>query len=368
MSNSIDIKIPDIEKELDKLWESPKEKKQIKACLFTLIIYAHEPRRIKYLQDLVDTILDKFPCRIIFIKADNTAKQNYLHVNVANVLSGKESTPIACDQITIEASKSQLFRIPYIVIPHIVPDLPVYLLWSQTPFEEHDIFPALQPYASRVIFDSECSDNLNRFCQEMQLNLDVLKMDVMDINWALVSNWRDMLVQLFDTPQKLDFLKDCKSLTISYNDTKTETLQHPEIRAMYLQGWIASRLQWKYVSSDSFQNSLIISYTMEQHPHIVALSPHTHPELPPGAIVSIEINSTDGRSYYVARKQSLSQAVVHYSSRETCELPYTLPLPDVHRGLTFMKEIFYHKLSDHYREMLSMISNLDHSDAATSQR
>lgn len=365
MLNALDIKIPDIEKELNKLWESPKEKKQIKACLFTLIIYAHEPRRIKYLQDLVDTILDKFPCRIFFIKADDKGQENYFHVSVANVMSGKGSALVACDQITIEASKSQLFRVPYIVIPHITPDLPVCLLWSQTPFEEHDIFPALQPYASRVIFDSECSDNLNRFCREMQYNLEALKMDIMDINWALVSNWRDMIVQMFDTPQKLEFLKNCKKIIITYNDLKTETQQHPEIRAIYLQGWIASRLKLTYKSSETFQNHTIINYVSSAYPVIITLCPHTHADLPSGAIVSLEISSIDGRSYFVTRKKSLSQVVVHCSSLEKCELPYSLPLPDVHKGLSFMKEIFYHKLSDHYRDMLKMIANLDHHEACT---
>lgn len=355
-----DIKIPDIEKELGIASGSSAEKKQIKACLFTLIIYAHEQRRVKYLQDLVDTILDKFPCRIIFLQCSSKKDQNFLHVNVANVMSGQQGTMVACDQITIEASRDQLFRMPYIVIPHIVPDLPVYLLWSQPPFAENTIFSALQPYASRLIFDSECSDDLHHFCHEMEQTLGTLKIDVMDINWALVSNWRDMLVQMFDTQPKLHELQNCKKLCISYNDTKSETLRHPEIRAIYLQGWLASSLKWKYREAELYDQTLILSYASPQHPTIVALNPHTHTELPPGAIISLEITSTDNRSYYIARKQSLSQVVIHASSLEKCDVPYTLPLPDVHRGLFFMKEIFYYKLSNHYREMLQMIAQINY--------
>src|ERR1700761_3516559 len=224
---AIDVKIPDIEKELDRPHGSPASKKQIKACLFTLIIYAHEPRRIDIFQELVDTILDKFPCRIIFIQSHQQSDHSFLHVNVENVTSGQQSALVACDRITIKASNDQLSRIPFLVIPHIVPDLPVYLLWSQLPHPEDTVFAALRPYASRLIFDSECSDNLNHFCHEMQQNLDALKVDVVDINWALVSNWRDMLVQMFDTPQKLKELQNCKSLTVSYNDTQSETLLHP---------------------------------------------------------------------------------------------------------------------------------------------
>lgn len=358
MAEALDIQIPDIEKALESLCKSPKDKKHTKACLFTLIIYAHEPRRIKYHQELIDNILDKFPCRIIFIQGESKPTK-YLHVDVANVTSGRTGTNVVCDQITIKSSQSELPRIPYIIIPHIIPDLPVYLLWSQTPFKEHDIFPALQPYATRIIFDSECSDSLHRFSEEMLQNLNILKMDVMDINWALISNWRDMLVQLFDTPARLSVLQKCKSLRITYNNAKKEISHHPEIRAIYLQGWLASRLKWNYYNAEKVDGMTIISFAAEGHPSIVALCPQSDDSLPPGAIISIELNSIDGHVFYISRKQSLSQVVVHISSLDQCELPYILPLPDVHQGLTFMKEIFYHKLGDHYRDMLKIISKMD---------
>lgn len=360
MTESLDIQIPEIEKSLEKLCESSKGKKYNKACLFTLILYAHEPRRIKYHQELIDNILDKFPCRIIFIQGeDNPGK--YLHVDVANVTSGPEGTVVICDQITIKSSQSELARVPYVVIPHIIPDLPVYLLWSQSPFKEHIIFPVLKPYASRIIFDSECSKDLHQFSVEMLNNVYTLKIEVMDINWALISNWRDMLRQLFDNPSRLSVLQNCKSLRITYNDAKTEMSYHPAIRAIYLQGWIASRLKWNYCTAEKSDGLTIISYKTLEHPSIVALNAQTVENIPPGAIISIELDTTDGYMFYISRHQSLPQVTIHISSKDKCELPYSLPLPDLHQGLAFIKEIFYHKLSDHYCDMLKIISKMDNN-------
>lgn len=183
----------------------------------------------------------------------------------------------------------------------------------------------------------------------------------MDINWALFSNWRDMLVQMFDTPEKLSVLQNCKTLNISYNDTMTETMRHPEIRAIYLQGWLASRLGWHYKASVMHEGNLVLTYDLPEHTATVTLSPHAHPDLPPGAITTMEITSVNNCSFYIARKQSLSQAVIHASSLEKCEVAYSLPLPDIHRGLLFMKEIFYHKISSHYREMLKIISEINYT-------
>lgn len=358
MSEAKDIQIPDIEKALEGLCSSSNQKNYTKACLFTLIIYAHEPERVKYHLELVGNILDKFPCRIIFIQIESHADK-YLHVDVANVTRNREDTAIVCDQITIRSSPSELSRVPYIVIPHIVPDLPVYLLWSQTPFLDHTIFPALQPYASRIIFDSECSESLHQFSKEMLQNLDLLKMDVMDINWALISNWRGLFAQLFDSPARLSVLQKCKSLKIVYNIAGNKNTRHPAMRALYLQGWLASCLGWTYRSSEKLDDVTMIVYAAKENPSIVTLCPQSTPNLSQGSIVSIEVNSIDGHTIFISRKQSLSLALIHASSQEQCELPFTLALPDVHQGLAFMKEIFYHTLDHHYRDVLKFISHMD---------
>lgn len=358
----VDLQMPDIEKELSRLWDVRKKEHLAKACLFTLIIYANDKRRVNYLQELVDSILDKFPCRILFIQSEKESDSSYFRVNVSNVSSGQQafsSSGVSCDQIIIETSHDQLFRVPFLVLPYIVPDLPLYLLWGQNPFEEKDIFPHVQRYARRVIFDSECADDLKLFCKEMLTNLDILKMDIMDVNWALVSNWRDVISELFDTPDKLENLKACKSLVIQYNCLKTETNLHPEMRALYLQGWLASALNWKYQNIEHFETSTILSYYSSLHPVIIGLHPQEIPNLPQGAITSIEIITSTDHTYSITRRDNLPQVSVHISSRNTCELPFYLSLPNIHKGLTFMREIFFGSLGSHYRETLKAIAQIN---------
>lgn len=351
---SADIQIQDIEKELKALWTLSKEKKQIKACLFTLIIYAQTARSSEHLQQLTDSILDKFPCRIIFIYSDQTKKNSYLHVKASTIFSGQTNT-IACDFISINASFDMLERIPLIITPNIVPDLPVYLLWGQNPFNEYKIFPLIQSYAKRVIFDSECSDNLNVFCLEMLKNLQLLDMEIMDINWALVSHWRDLFPQIFDTEVKIEELTLSQEIIIKYHNNTSAMQPHLDIRAIYLQGWLAARLGWTYKRSIKTESGVQVHYESKGHPIVILLSPESSPELSCGSIISIEI-CTSERNYFIQRKAHLSQAVIHISTKELCELPFTLSLPDVHRGDAFMNEIFYNQIGDQYVEMLKMIA------------
>lgn len=369
MDDTLEIKIPDIEKEFARLRKNAEESKQMIACLFTLVIFAHEPKRSASLKDLIDNIIAKFPCRLIFIEADLDSNKKYFDVQVSTVMSGyvQSKSTIACDQILIRTSKDQLFRVPYLIIPHLEPDLPVFLLWGQNPFEENEIFPMLRSYASRVIFDSECSDNLNLFCKEMLTGADSLGIDIMDINWALISNWRDMLQQLFSGPEMIKQLRECQSLVITYNDKqengsadgKLGRLRYPEIRAIYLQGWLASCLGWQFRAIETDQSSTILTYFGQCSPVIVTISPQSNPKLPLGAITSIQLMTKDGTSFDIQRKEHLSQVLIHTSNKRECLLPYTLPLPSAHRGMNFMKEIFYNPSGESYQNMLSAISHID---------
>lgn len=364
MLKTPDIQIADIEKKLSLLWKQPQEIKQTKGCLFNLIIYAHESRRVEYLKEIVDNILDKFPCRIIFIKENDSSDHPYLHADASIVMSGQNASHqkniIACDQITIEASKCMLNRVPFLVIPHIVPDLPVYLLWEQTPFEDQIIFPAIQQYATRIIFDSESSESLSKFCNEMKKNLDELKMDIMDINWALLSSWREIFSRLFDAPEKINDLRACESMTITYNESTDQRHRHPKIRAIYLQGWIAQRLEWTYDRLEVSSSGITIYYHgSNNQPVIVKIVPDVNPNLPLGSIILITIKTMNEMCYHLARKPNLSQIIIHTSSPETCELPLTLAAPNVHRGLEFLTEIFYAKLGEQYRQMIDFISPLN---------
>lgn len=367
MTQPIDINIPDIEKELSKLWKQAEDQKQAKACLFNLVIYANEAKRVKFLQEFSDNILAKFPCRLIFIHSDQLATKSYFSVDVSTVMSGniENRSTIACDQILIRASKDQLFRVPFIIIPHLERDLPIFLLWGQNPLEDHVIYPALQPYATRVIFDSECSDNLNLFCKEMLMGMDSLGIDAIDLNWALISNWRDMLRQLFSGQEMISKLQNCKSIIINYNDCKdhpelhTESLRYPEIRAIYLQGWLASRLKWRFRSLEIFKTSTIINYFSPITEVTVALSPMENPELPPGTILSMEFTMKDGSSYEIIRKEKLSQVVVHSFNENECQLPFTLPLPSSHKGMNFIQEIFYNPAGEQFDQMIELVSKLD---------
>lgn len=359
MNSDVEIPIANIESELARLWDDEKNKNRIKACLFNLIIYTHDERRANYMREIVNSILEKFPCRIIFIQGDTNPEHDYLTASVSNASIGKEDSSFGCDQITIKASAKKLKRIPFIVLPHIVPDMPVYLLWGQDPIAENDILPYFLQFANRLVFDSECNNNLKQFSHTMLEKIDTIKAEFMDLNWGLISGWREVMAQTFDTPDRIHQLNFSKVIQIGFNSKKTDFCKNSVIQAIYLQGWLAAQLNWKFLSILITDQSYRINYSNGMNEIILTLSPQDVEELPPGSILGIELSSADDNFFFISRKQKQSKVIVHISSLEKCELPFTLPLRTLQSGLNFVKEIFYKSNREHYRNMLQMISQVD---------
>jgi hypothetical protein len=220
------------------------------------------------------------------------------------------------------------------------------------------IFPFLKAYSARTLFDSDSVKEIHVMAHEL---LETASIEIIDLNWAMMSNWRDVFLSIFNTVEKFADLAICKSIIINYNSEIIETIKHPEIRPIYLQAWLASQLGWNYMQCGQFYENFLITYAYQNHPIVVALSPQPHLDCPPGSIGSIEITLLNGNTYTIIRKANLPQVTVHMATKVECLMPYTIPLPNVHRGLSFLQEIFFKKPSAQYVGMLKKVSEVDFS-------
>lgn len=351
-----DIQLVDIEAELSRLWESRQEKDHIKACLCTLIVYTPDQDHALFLKKMVQSFIEKFPCRIIFIQRMTANEDNSLHVSVSNAIVGQGKVSIACDQISIEVGEKQIHRVSFLVLPHLVADLPIYLLWGQDPTTENDILPKLLKFATRLIFNTSGVDDLQSFSRRMRSLLDRHpNLDFMDMNWARIHGWREALSQVFDTQIKSQQLRFSKSIHISYNDKNEEGILHSEMQARFLIGWIAAQMQWKLIDQKQNADQMDLSCDNGKNQFTIALSPQINPNLPSGAILQVDVASTDNTFFSIIPMANLPKVLVYISTLEKCELPFTLSLPDLKHSSSLIKAILYYETSDHYRNMLQSI-------------
>ena len=345
-----------IESELIRIWETLAKKNKMRACLFNLIVFNRLSARTDYFRTVIQKMLEKYPCRVLFISSDPDSSQSYLKTAISVIPLGAEGS-IACDTIDIGVAGPDLARVPFIVFPHLVPDLPISLLWTEDPSKPHPLFEPLSRLASRIIFDSESADNLLKFAETVLALKEKTQIEIADLNWARTEGWRELLSSTFNSPQGISQLKDIAYCTISFNSRETEFFCHLKIQSMYLLGWLSSRLKWKLKKTTQELHFLFESNNKEID---VQINADYWERLGSGTIISVDLTTHDQFIFECARIPTQYHRVsIQTSSPEKCDLPYQFVLGQTATGQSLVKEIITKGTSEHYLDMLRQLIQLD---------
>ena len=348
-----------IEKQLQLIWEGLVKENKMRACLFNLIVYNHLSPRTDYIRNIVQKVIEKFPCRILFVSFDPDSSLSYLKTAVSVVAPSSSESTIACDNIDIGVAGTDLERVPFLILPHIIPDLPVYLLWTEDPSIPNSLFAPLLAMADRAIFDSESADNLLSFANTL-LDLRKKGIDIADLNWARTEGWRDLISSTFDSPDRIEHLNTLNALRITYNSRESEPFCHLRIQSMYLLAWLSSQLPWTLIHTEKKREELDFDFEIANQKSTFIIREEHWERLGSGTITSVHFESRDGHIYACDRIALQYHTVnIQISSQNECQLPYRFVLGQTARGQSLVKEICTKGTSQHYVEMLKELLTID---------
>lgn len=355
-----EVAAADIQTALNKIWESYETTNVTRASLFNLIFYSDKNTRTPYIQKLAQKVIEKFPSRIIFISADKQSKEDRLKTHVSILSSSRGEYDVACDYIQIEASGPSIARVPFLVLPHILPDLPIYLAWAEDPSQNDPLFNQLNTYVNRLIFDSETTDNLPRFCTSIIQKYEGAHIDIADLNWARIESWRELLSMVFYSEENLDHMHHAQSIALTFNAQESQFFCHTRIQSIYLQAWIACQLNWEFKNIYMEKDSMIFCYQNKYTCVQVSLSPILNAKLPPGLILSLDINTLDGRTYSFSRDpEQIHRITLNSYNEKQCDLPVTYILQKAESGHSLVKEVTHRGTSKHFLKVLNLLKNMD---------
>jgi glucose-6-phosphate dehydrogenase assembly protein OpcA len=319
-------------------------------CLFNLIVYTEDTQRTHYFQGVIELIIEQFPCRVIFIQANPSAQQNLVRYQPLEMKNSKGT--MEGNQFLIEVSGQEVRRTYLLLPPLFVPDLPIYLIWGRDP---EIISPELQSFATRLIVDSEVTENLEKFSAEMLNQLHSASIPIVDMNWARIGGWRYILAQIFDSPERLEQLNTADSIRIVYNHLSNDVLSHPETQAVYLQSWLAACLKWQWKKSQKVDQEWTIDYESHDAKHTITFASDQRNDLPSEELLEMEIHGLKDYECHIKRTR-IDEIEVRACNQFQCELPFVLLMPTLRSGRHFIQEIFYQKISPHYLPTLQLMN------------
>jgi glucose-6-phosphate dehydrogenase assembly protein OpcA len=345
-----------IEAELHRIWASLAETKRMRACLFTLIIWAG-PRE-KYFQEVATRLLETFPCRLMFLSED-ADNPDALKVSVEAASSGAGSDAVACDRINVRIGERARQRVPSLLLPHLVPDLPIYLVWGEDPALRGEFFESLRPWAQKLIFDSEMTSGLQRFAQKLIGLRAMAGQDIADLNWVRTDPWRALLSRTFQDPAHLQSLLGASTIKIRYNACTGVFCRFTTAQAIYLQAWLASELRWSGGSYDTIERHQRICCTTMVGDVVFLILPEERTGVPEGQISGVEITCRDGTMFNFSRQDAPGFVTdVHVETQDSCEMPTRMVRTVFERGHSLATEMLAPGTSPHFMEMLYWLARI----------
>lgn len=349
----------DIESELGRIWESFQGTNKMRACLFNLIIYAEAGQRNAYLNQIAQKVIEKFPSRIIFISYDEKCTDHALRTKVSVLTADEGENEIACDLIEIDVCNKDHPIVPFVILPHILPDLPVYLVHADDPSTSNSVAQELEHFANRIIFDSEAASDLPAFANAVLKHKESCHADVADLNWARTEGWRQLFANVFKSFDELECLRKATSIHIHFNSKETDYLCHTNIQSIYLQAWVGAQLGWTLKGVKKEKEGRTFTYETPQGEMMATLHPSDMKEVSPGRILSIDIETSCKTSYSFKRSTDCPHHVlIEKSTDAMCSLPVHYVLDKDVSGQSLVKEICHKGTSTHYIKVLKLLANI----------
>src|SRR2546423_518424 len=157
---------------------------------------------------------------------------------------------VSYEQILIRARGDADRRLVSAVIPLLLPDLPVFLWWTETPPLDVPFFDDLLRLADRLIVDSGDFARPDRALPRLHAVASGGhgRYGVTDFNWTRITPWRELVMQFFDGPASRPFLDAITGIRVGFAVDADGREIHPS-QALLLVGWLASRLRWAAVEA-----------------------------------------------------------------------------------------------------------------------
>ncbi len=358
MSTTDIIPPSEIQTELNRIWDSIEGTNKVRASLFNLIFFTNKKVRAEYIHTIAEKVIEKFPSRVIFITADTETKEDYLNTRVSVLPTSKGESDIACDFIQIDVAGKHRERVPFVILPHMVPDLPIYTIWAEDPTVSTPLFTLLKKLSSRLIFDSESIQDLPIFAKKLLELEQIPHLDVSDLNWARMESWRDLLTSTFYTSQRLEKLQKTTNIQILYNSRESKFSCNTQIQALYLQGWLSTQLGWNFESMENTSGKISLHYARENGKVLINLYPESHENLKPGSILSVDLQTEEKDHFSFGRNLKIPNHVyMRFSTLDKCDMPLSYIFAKDESGGSLVKEICHKGTSKHFINLLEKIES-----------
>jgi glucose-6-phosphate dehydrogenase assembly protein OpcA len=249
--------IPDIEKELARIWArqdltteiegEPGRHIAARTSVMNLVVIARRPEIAERGAATIQALTGRHPSRTIVVQSADPDGPSWIDARIeAHCVLPREDAPETCaETIHLIAGGEAGRHLSALVAPLIIHDLPVAVWWpGEPPFTSRASIDLLT-VADRLVVDGSSwnGDGLARLA-EMDSIAETARLAVSDFALVRQSRWREAIASIFDDPDYLPYLRSIRRIAVAYatHDDTGAPGSTNLVKPVYHVAWLASRL------------------------------------------------------------------------------------------------------------------------------
>ena len=217
---------------------------QLSASTVNFIVWLDDPARRDWILQRAAMIGDKYPSLTLILD-----KSGGCPVDKATIESGEGArramdVTVQGERAIVDAGCATPAELAEYVVSLEHETVPTVLWWTGVCLEEEPDFDALLPHVDALVVDSSGGTRDDTTLRQVVRFARAHPQTALhDLAWMRVRPWRDMIAYFFDDPHVLEDLLEIRALHIESGS---------DAEAVYLGGWLASRLGWTAKGRDVF--------------------------------------------------------------------------------------------------------------------
>lgn len=216
-----------------------------RTAVLNIVVCADREAHARRAAQIIGRLALRHPARAIIVWADRAERELDLGIDLrCGVPTVGDGEQVCYEQVLVRMRGDDDERIRSVVIPLLVPDLPVFLWWTDSPPKARR-FDDLLAVADRLVVDSaDFARPEPTLARLARLVTDGRRIAITDLNWTRLTPWRELTAQFFDVAAWRPFLDDPIGVRVGFGVDMDGRDIHPS-QALLFVGWLASRLGWR---------------------------------------------------------------------------------------------------------------------------
>ena len=212
-----------------------------RAATMNFVVFVDDLAHREWVLERAALVAAKHPSRLIVL--DSTSAASGVDVSTSSRDCGAGT--IVNERVDIGVATIDHGAIISLAQELSMPDIPTVLWWSGARLLQSRTFSGLAQSADTVLVDSSGKASGEETIRELgEFLARFPRARLQDLAFMRLAPWQDMIAQFFDDPALREDLFSIVALEIESGS---------EAEALYLGGWLGSRLSWEAVGRDAFR-------------------------------------------------------------------------------------------------------------------